>query len=97
MPTVEGAPDILNIEDDLIDKDDLAKIFGIAPITLDAWRWGREGKPMMPFVRLGNRIVFSKTQMTWWLNTYQKQVDPYHEDRVRRKQEGIRVAQRRKS
>lgn len=88
MPYVDGAPDIANIEDDLITREQLAELFGISVATLDKWRWGREGKPIMPFVRLGTRVMFSKTQMIWWLNQYQKQLDPYLEDRKQRKKEG---------
>jgi hypothetical protein len=93
MPTVEGAPLIANYDDDLITKEQLAEKFHVSPATVDQWRYGRQGTmPRIPYLRLGNTMYFSKAQVTWWMNEFQKQVDPYFEDRMRRLREGIKVA-----
>lgn len=97
MPTVEGAPLIANYDDDLITKQDVATKFGVSLGTVDQWRYGRQGTmPRIPYLRLGNVMYFSKVQVTWWMNEYQKQVDPYYEERMRRLREGIRVGKPRK-
>jgi hypothetical protein len=92
VPTVEGAPLIASYDDDLITKEQLAAKFNVSLATVDAWRYGaRTSMPRIPYLRLGNAIYFSKTQVTWWLNQYQQQIDPYHADRMRRLREGIKV------
>lgn len=92
MPTAEGAPLIANYDDDLITKEQLAEKFKVSPATIDQWRYGRQGTmPRIPYLRLGNTMYFSKTQVTWWLNEFQKQHDPYYEERMRRLREGIKV------
>jgi hypothetical protein len=97
MPRLDDAPLIANCEDDLVTKEQLALHFGVAPATIDQWRYGRQGKmPQIPYLRLGGTTYFSKVQITWWLNEYQKQRDPYYEERMRRLKEGITVGRPKK-
>lgn len=91
MPTYDGAPLITDL-DELMTRDQLAEFFKISPNTVDNWRFGRGSKGPLPWLRLGNDIYFSRGQIVWWLNQYQKQPDAYHTERMRRLQEGIPVA-----
>lgn len=77
MPTVDGAPPIAGF-DDLMTEQEVLDMFGISRSTLMKWRYGRDNKPEMPYIRLNNRIFISKQQLAWWLNEVQKSVDPYH-------------------
>lgn len=96
MPYVEGAPPIANIEGDLITGEELAELFKVSIATFDKWRWGRDGKPMIPFVRLGHNLFYSRTQMAWWMNEVQKIPDAHHEDRKQRIKEGKLVGRNRR-
>lgn len=97
MPTFEGAPPIANYDDDLITREEFAKKFLVSPVTVDHWRYGRQGTmPPIPYFRLGNTMYFSKVQITWWMNELQKQPDPYFAERMRRLKEGIKVGKPKK-
>ena len=68
-------PDILSLED-LIEASDLAELLKVSRgWVLEA----REGDSNMnlyglPYLRIGSRTYFSKNQVTWWLNQYQRKV-----------------------
>lgn len=86
---VEGdIPEITSL-DDLIGKDELAERLGLRPATLSLMRFGT---PRLPYLRFGRHIWFSKTQVVWFLNQYQRTVpDPYYVDRMRRLRAGLPV------
>lgn len=90
MPTFDGVPPITSLED-LMDRKALAEYFGISEKTVDNWRFGRGHKQPIPWLRLANNIFFSRTQIVWWLNEYQRQPDAYHAERMRRIKEGIPI------
>lgn len=75
--------------DELISKEELAKRLGLKPATVSQMRFK---SPRLPYIRFGRHIWFSKTQVVWFLNNYQKSVpDPYYVDRMRRIRVGLPV------
>lgn len=90
MQNFEGVPEIVDF-DDLITRDDLAKFLDLSTQRLDRWRWGSEGRPPIPYLRL-KKIYFSKKQVIWWLNQVQRNMpDKYRLDREKRLERGITV------
>lgn len=67
-------PPIPNLED-LATPDEIAAALKIAKSSLMPYRFGRTQAtgtaPILPYIRFGNTIYFSKTQVAWWLNEYQ--------------------------
>jgi excisionase family DNA binding protein len=54
--------------DDLLTVKQITTLLGISrELLLDA----RFGDPALPFFRIGRHYLFSKAQVTWWLNQKQ--------------------------
>lgn len=86
-------PDLQDM-DDLISQSEVLEFFGITRSTLDNWRYGRYGdkQPRFPYLRIGGKLFYSKTQIIWWMNRMQKEVvDAYRAARLKRIKEGTKV------
>lgn len=90
-------PPLIESFDELIDRKQLSEILGVAESTIDNWRYGHRNATTavtLPFYRLGNQVWFWKGGIIWWLNKHAERPDLYHIDRMRRLQEGTKVARR---
>ncbi len=60
--------------DDLISEADLIEFLGVNKRAIQSWRYGKDGKPMLPYVRVAKQIWYFKPQVVWWLNDWQNNV-----------------------
>ena len=74
--------------DDLVTLEEFCEKFHLTPTTAQKMRF--QGPINLPYIRIGRRAWFSKTQVIWYLNTIQRQEpDKYYIDRKRRLRAGL--------
>lgn len=84
MPRTPDVPDIESM-DDIITRDELIAFFGVVASSVDHWRYGYKDWPLLPYLRIGRRVYFSKRQVVWWMNEMQKLTDIFHSAAVNRR------------
>lgn len=62
--------------DDLVDIDFIGVALGYKRGRIREFMRGLDGKPPLPYVKIGRIPFFSKRQVAWWINQLQLQVDP---------------------
>lgn len=62
--------------DDLVDIDAIGLVLGFKRGSIREFMRGLDGKPPLPYVKVGRAPMFSKRQVAWWINQLQQQVDP---------------------
>lgn len=78
--------------DDLMTEDQLCEFLDVKKTALTGWRYGRDGRVELPFIKLATKRWYSKTQVIWWMNQWQlATIEKYRRDRQKRLKEGIVV------
>ena len=53
--------------DDIIRPHLAAQILGVSPNTLAAWRSNNRHDPPLPYVKVGSRVFYRRSDIEWWL------------------------------
>ena len=53
--------------DDIVKPAEAAKRLGISPNTLAAWRSNKRIAPPLPYVKVGSRVFYRLSDLSWWL------------------------------
>jgi len=54
--------------DDIVKPAKAAELLGISVNTLAAWRSNKRIDPPLPYVKVGARVFYRRSDLSWWLN-----------------------------